>query len=307
MITIVPARGDLRQQALTLLYSRLPRGERENQLALALDAVARGELPLDDLMVAEQDGRVIGAVLAVRQPGDAAFLWPPVVVDSTNQQSVADALLQAVGRRLDDTGILFTQVLLEREDVDDRELLARNGFPQAADLLFLHRDLTCPLPMISSADLQVIPYDETRQDQFAWLLERTYIDSRDCPELTGLRGGEESLAAHHAAGSFAPGHWLLYRDGDVDVGVLLLSQGSDATEWEIIYFGVVPEARGRGYGRAIAADGLHRARAAGGTQMQLTVDSGNAPAISVYESLGFSCTAIRAVHLRINATLTQRR
>ena len=99
-VSIIPA-GDapLRGPALTYLYHRLPHGERERQLMQTLAAVSRQELSLENLLVAVDDDRIVGAVLAIAGPAVAAFLWPPIIEQGDSAQSVGRDLLEAVGRR----------------------------------------------------------------------------------------------------------------------------------------------------------------------------------------------------------------
>jgi GNAT superfamily N-acetyltransferase len=52
---------------------------------------------------------------------------------------------------------------------------------------------------------------------------------------------------------------------------------------------VVPDARGRGHGRALLEAAISYARTRGATSMEIAVDEPDAPAIRLYESAGFSC------------------
>ena len=52
---------------------------------------------------------------------------------------------------------------------------------------------------------------------------------------------------------------------------------------------VVPDARGRGHGRALLEAAIGYARTRGATSMEIAVDEPDEPAIRLYESAGFSC------------------
>ena len=54
--------------------------------------------------------------------------------------------------------------------------------------------------------------------------------------------------------------------------------------------GVVPGWRGCGVGRALVLKALHGFRAAGMRACYLEVTADNAPAVSLYRTLGFRCT-----------------
>ena len=58
----------LQEAALSLLFSRLPPGQREQQSADAFAAVDRQEFSFDNLIVATDGEQVVGAVLAVLRP-----------------------------------------------------------------------------------------------------------------------------------------------------------------------------------------------------------------------------------------------
>ena len=67
-----------------------------------------------------------------------------------------------------------------------------------------------------------------------------------------------------------------------------------AGEGEILTFGVLPDRRGAGHGRALLAAALDRAEAAGARAMFLEVDSGNEAAIGLYRAAGFEQVGVRS-------------
>ena len=74
----------------------------------------------------------------------------------------------------------------------------------------------------------------------------------------------------------------------VDVGCLLIADWPQNDQWELIYMGVVPEARGRGYGVAVVRQAQWLAGCAGRQRLVLAVDTANEPAMRVYAAAGFS-------------------
>ncbi|MGE5195230.1 MAG: GNAT family N-acetyltransferase [Deltaproteobacteria bacterium] len=310
---VVPATVPLQEAALALLFSTLPAGQRRQQLADTLAAVGRREMSLDNLLVALDGDRIVGTVLAVLRPGGAAFLWPPVVQPEAATADVASALLEAVASRIEAQGAQFLQCLLDPADAAGREALNRGGIPYATDLILLSRSLveTGPnspggsfsgagrLQPVDREGLCAECYSPESHAAFSRLVERTYVGTLDCPVLAGVRGGEESLEAHRATGQFVPNAWRLYREAGEDVGVLLLAEHPERDAWEVAYLGVIPEARGRGFGRAILYDGLALARRSGRSTIEIAVDAANAPALRLYRRLGFSDIRRFAVHLRV--------
>lgn len=305
LVVAVPETAAERQTALRLLYGRLPPEQCREQTAETLSAVERGELSLDHLLLAVEGHRALGALLGMERPGGAAFLWPPVVCEGSESTGVPTALLEALGDRFDARGVRFAQCLLETDDADGRSALERGGFPYVTDLLLMTRP---PHPVAahgsqpdaSQPELAVEPYRDDLREAFSRIVERTYEGTLDCPVLARIRSGDDSLAAHRAAGEFDPNGWRLYRAGGKDVGVLLLAAHPERQTWEVAYLGVVREARRRGLGRAILRDGLRLAAASGWTS-EIAVDVANHPALALYRSLKFVELRRFSVHLRLNA------
>ena len=301
MFRVRTATVDEHPAGVSLLLGHLPAAEREAQVAEILERARVGEVNLQGLLLSERDGEIVGAALMMASADAPVFVWPPAVRNDVPYDEPADALLQEVRRRIDAGDAWLGQCLLEVESTRERSALSRNGFAHLTDLLFLQRPLDEPLPPISDAPFETVAYAPgTNDEQFGRLLEATYVATRDCPELNGRRRGVEALAEHRASGRFDPSRWKIYRAGGEDVGVLLLSEHADQDAWEVVYMGVVSQARGRGYGRGMLLTGLYEARASGTGSVALAVDNRNSFAIGVYERLGFLEAAVRAVHVRFN-------
>lgn len=304
MTTIQPAVGAMRPLALTLLYSRLPPGEREEQLAAALTAEQRGEISFEHLLAAVENGNPVAVVLAVERSGRSAFLWPPVAREGIDPD-VSEELLRHLAGRLDAGRTAFTQCVIDPSETAGRERLTRGGFPHETDLLLLSRSATGeagPEPNESGPGgaLISLPFSESLRERFEVVVERSSEGTLDCPILRGIRSAGETLDSHRDTGKFDPARWRLFRAGDSDVGVLLLADHPERNVWEVAYFGVVPEVRGRGYGRRLLQEGIARAQAAGSTAVEVAVDASNRFALRIYEDLGFSPLMRMAVHLRIH-------
>jgi len=66
----------------------------------------------------------------------------------------------------------------------------------------------------------------------------------------------------------------------------------------LIYMGLIPSVRGRGWGMELARYAQWLTRQAGRSQLLLGVDAGNWPAIRVYAAVGFRQWAERMVYGR---------
>jgi ribosomal protein S18 acetylase RimI-like enzyme len=301
MLTVVPATGELQHAALTLLYCRLAPAEREEQLASLRESVDRNEITLDNLLVAIRDGMPVGAILIVVRPGRMAFLWPPVVLPGEAGTIVAEKLLTSAASCVDAAGVVVTQCLLELDDTRGRDLLNSTGFPYCTEILLLSREVgdTLQSPDRDRGSLTFDTWNPALDVEFVEAVERTYVDSLDCPEIARYRSGNDALTSYRAAPGFDSALWSLVRVDDKAAGVLLAHDHPQRGIREIVYVGVVPEARRRGIGRSLLLRSLVAAAEAGIERCEVAVDGGNHYALSLYRSLGFEEERRFAVHLRL--------
>ena len=85
--------------------------------------------------------------------------------------------------------------------------------------------------------------------------------------------------------------------GQLPVGVLLLTAVPECGALDLSYLGVVPGARGQGFGRELAGKAIREAVAARAAQLTLAVDARNLPARQLYARLGFEEAQAREVFL----------
>jgi ribosomal protein S18 acetylase RimI-like enzyme len=98
---------------------------------------------------------------------------------------------------------------------------------------------------------------------------------------------------------FDPQRWLIVGEGRHDIGCLLLADYPRDDQWELVYMGLVREARGRGLGAAIVRHAQWLARQAERSRLVLAVDADNWPAIAVYVACGFVTWDHRSVYVRV--------
>jgi len=292
-------------EALRLLFLPFPEEERESRIGATLKSVEQGSLSLAGLRRAWRDGHPVGVALTMSQPDGVTLVWPPVVAGSeSDPDAVFDVLMLDVCARLDAEGARLGQVLLDATDESTCARLHDSGFLWETSLFFLARALAGPLPDDAHPpDWVTESYREANAARFALLLEATYRGSLDCPWLEGLRTGAEALASHRLSGMFDPNLWQIFtrtgeHGGTEDVGLCLLNDHPDQDAVEMVYFGVAPDYRGQGLGRALLIDGLHRAAARGRAAMFLAVDAQNLYANAVYADLEFVELARRTALFR---------
>lgn len=256
----------------------------------------------DGLFIALRGDQVCGAAWAQPQPGNTAVLWPPKL-NQGEPEHAAYLLLQAAVQRLDAAGVGMAQVLLPDRDERVVGLLEAAGFRHLAELLYL----TCeaerfPAEPPSRHDLEFVAYESSQRVRLAQLIEQTYVGSLDCPVLNGARHMDDVIAGYEATGVFRPEMWQIVRCSRKDVGVLLLADHPGARHWELVYMGLVPEARGRGWGRQITQHAQAMALRAAVDRIVLAVDAANSPALEMYRGAGFEKWDRRHVYVRFGST-----
>lgn len=296
-IEIVPVAPEGRLRALELLLADWEAEDRRRQLA------EFAKIPADSpswktLLAADRGGRMIGAAWGQIQPGRVAGIWLPQIVPGA-PATVGLSLLQAVCQQLPAQNVQLAQSLLCEEQTAEGRLLRQSGFLRIATLEYLF-SMEGDFPTVRpSSALEFVPYSPATHDRLAAVVEATYKQTLDCPQLNGLRTIDDVLAGYRAAGQFDPGLWLLVQHERQDVGCLLLTNYPDYSQWELGYMGIRPEIRGRGWGLEVVRYAQWRCRQAGCPRMVLAVDTSNGPARRMYQAAGFRIWQRRVAYLNI--------
>ncbi len=127
---------------------------------------------------------------------------------------------------------------------------------------------------------------------FTKLVEATYTDTCDCPALSRFRTTTQVLDSYRTTEAYAAGLWFRVTDQtgkDVGCAIFATHSSEEATEAspavgsvEIVYMGLIPGARGKGYGKRLVQKAFDVARDIGADQVLLAVDRANDPAKSIY-------------------------
>ena len=292
-----PARTEDWAPALRLIFQNCTPEECERRCANALHLLQRGALDPQNLFVHRGAASLRGALVCLPVPGASALVWPPGAVQD-GREEIEDCLLRHALAALRDRGAKLAQTLLAPEEAPLAASLLRNGFSAVTQLWYMRHDLNLPLHSLATlARLDYLPFDDGAD--FRNTLARTYEDTRDCPEVNGVRTIDEVLEGHRAQGAFDPERWWLVVHDGQPVGVLMMTEMPESGDWEVAYMGVIPEARRHGFGREILLKALTEARAADAPAVTLSVDARNKPAWHLYRGLGFEPFDQRAVYLAI--------
>jgi ribosomal protein S18 acetylase RimI-like enzyme len=246
-------------------------------------------MSLDGLLVYRQGSTIVGALLTIESPGRTLLLWPPKARGNVaaERDATETTLLQAVGSFAQSRRCRLAQLLLGPEEQRHAPQLEAAGFFHLACLRYLRHNLRHKPPESQIDSLEYETYCPELHEAFLEVLARSYQDSLDCPELTGVRQPQEIFDSHRSQGEFDPNRWLLVRQDDDWIGCLLLVGLTELSALEVAYIAVLPEARGRGIGRELTRLAVREATAAGVNMLTLAVDDRNVPALRMYESEGF--------------------
>jgi len=300
-VKIVPSPPQQRLPALQLLLGNLAPGDRERRVTqIVAETDARD---FDGLLVAVRDTGLAGAIWARPQTGGVAQVWAPRL-SAAEPESTFRALFAAADVFLGARRVRLAQTLLPTDAGPDAERLGAAGFRHVADLLYL---VSLPSSFPDAAPATGLEFADdvpTRSERWAWIVEQTYQGTQDCPELNGVRDARDVLAGYRAATSDRPGHWLIAQHKPAggeprDVGCLFLAEHPESRQWELLYMGLVPEARGHGWGTDMVRHAQWLAAQAGIERLVLAVDARNAPALKAYAAAGFVAWDRRSIFLKL--------
>lgn len=252
--------------------------------------------PFGALLIAEEDEQMIAAIWAQPQPGRTAFFWPPQFVAEFDV-GLANRLIAQVLEISGSRDLTLLQSIIEPNDSSATRQLTSIGFTHAADLVYLEW-LPESVSLVSNAILEFEPIRRRQLKRLSKALGRTYINSFDCPKFDGLRTLDDTIAGYRATCDRDIQDWMIAVEDGADVGVLLLADFPKLQQLEMVYMGVVPEARNRGIGSALIQRAQAIALQRRAKKLLLAVDAANDPARRLYDRAGFRQWLNRSVFFR---------
>ena len=270
------------------------------QIRVMRQTIDEGNLPWSAWCCRRGD-RETALALILHLPGDTALLMLPepgtAGIRAADQRTLVAAALDQAGHQQ----LYYTHALVEPDARRKQKCLADNAFRRLADLVYMDRGVRSPVArgVAGDAALTWVAYGEQTHELFCRIVEATYTDSLDCPELLGLRPIEAVIASHKAAGRFEPSLWEIVCVGGEPAGCILSAPLIGLPTLEVVYMGVVPSWRRRGMGGVLLERSLMHAQAAGVRQQTIVVDARNTPARQLYVRAGFRPVAQRRAWIRL--------
>jgi mycothiol synthase len=292
----------LRDMALRTLHRNVPE-ELQAGLVQAIETTGfKEEAAWGGLFICKTCDHV-SVAWAQLLPGRSAALWPPAADVPTARQ-----LLQEVGRFLDQRNVVVTQLMLgmPQKNADNLhqaliQLLTSSGYYWLSNLHYLVANNLSSSPTPPTLPIEFESHAAEQPQRLAQLIEQTYIGTCDCPAIDGIRSLPDVLASYQSTGSYQQELWYFVQHQGLDMGALLLSPHGDGEVWELVYMGIVPAARGHGFGGHIVQKALWQTARSGGQRLVLAVDESNEPALSMYHRANLVSWDRRQVYARIKA------
>lgn len=262
----------------------------EEQLAAVLQTAGQSPPRFVVLAATDEPFESSAAVLAECLPGRSAVVMAPQVNPEV-ASDLAGLLLIALDDLLREQGVLLAQALTKsRDELATQQFLAA-GYRCVGDLQYLGADLLrqpqVQVPGIPFRSLDLIAHPPEDFDRWIPLVDHTYEQTLDCPAIDGLRPTREVLFGYRDIGRQRDDWWFIAQHAGRDVGCLILADHRPAAHAELVYMGLIPEVRGRGWGMYLAQQASEIAAAAGAQHVVLSVDAANLPALRHYQAAGF--------------------
>jgi ribosomal protein S18 acetylase RimI-like enzyme len=274
----------------------------ESQAVDLMKYTAQRGINLADIWIYEANGWLRWAALPVVSPGRTVLYFGAIASVVGHQLEPMQAGIHAISAYFAAKNIQLAQVLLDPADTASINVYLKSGFQRIAELIYLQRTVRriaypAPLP----GNFQIESYSDKNHTEFGKTVLASYENSLDCPPLNGIRNIEDILAGHKAAGIFDPRDWMLLRRDDEPIAVLLLSKTHQGDAMELVYLGLVPEARGHGLANHLMQVAEARVCARKIRKFSLAVDAKNAPALKLYYKHGMAKITTKVAMMRMLA------
>ncbi len=248
----------------------------------ALLALTSRDEPQVRHLLGLEDGGLVGYVHLDLSAGSAGAAAESVVDPEHRRQGWGGALvMRAVEEAAPHPVLLWSH----GDHPGAARLAGQLGFERVRDLWRMSRDLREPLPPVELPPGVTLRTFRTGEDEEAWLAANARAFAHH-PEQGGLDATD--LALRTGSDWFDPaGFFLAERDGRLVGFHWTKVHAGDPPVGEVYVVGVDPDAQGGGLGRTLTLAGLHHLRDRGLAEVLLYVEADNAPALRVYEHLGF--------------------
>jgi len=272
-----------------------PTGRCTSPQALAQWLRRPNHLPEQDLFIAEAAGKVVGYMDVGSELGIGRAVLDCLVHPEHRRKGLATELFHRASRRAKESGARVVHVNVPEDNVAAKGLLSELGFG------FVRRFLDLRLKL---SDAQLLAGEQValpcrhlqpgEEDKLTEIQNRSFAGTWAYNPNTA-----EEIAYRLGLIGCSPEDVILILQEDKPVGYCWTATnlGEDAAgtnRGRIFMLGVDPDYRGKGVGKRALLAGLAHLMSKGVEAAELTVDSENAAACALYESVGFKVSSTSA-------------
>ena len=249
--------------------------------------------PQKDLFVAEFDGKLVGYLSVTLEPGIQRALLEGLVHPQHRRKGVATKLLTSGMQRVEESGIKASQISVSETNSAAKGLLNHLAFSFIRYFFEMQLDIqNIQLPAVRQGPITSRKLRPGEENLLTQIQNRCFADTWGFnPNMT-----EEITYRLNMHGRSPQDVVLTYLE-DKPVGYCwtIINAEENAKREKskglIHMLGVDPDYRKQEIGKAILLNGLEDLKHKGVDTVELTVDSENPAACSLYESVGFEVVA----------------
>lgn len=285
------------EAACRCLARRFDAGRPDAQRVRALRTLVVSRLPDEaDFWWSHRGRRGLGSALVLHSPGrTGSLMWSPSAAEGIDAEELS-AVISRVSQAALSRGLSLVQALPDVQAEQDMPVLEQAGYRRLAELQYMKLDLSSVPDDDYEEPLHIRQYAEYGEQELKQVIESTYVDSMDCPGLSGLRDIDDVLAGHRATGVFTPQRWWIVDVDGTPAGCILVNECLHGHA-EVVYLGVVPEFRGLSLGRRMVTGAARQLNSEGFQALTLAVDVANTFALRAYGQAGMVGTNRRYAYI----------
>ncbi|GAB5405264.1 MAG: hypothetical protein Aurels2KO_34950 [Aureliella sp.] len=231
--------------------------------------------------------QIVAAAYFLRLPGRVATLGGVRAIEGA--ESTAALQLEELAEEALGDDVVQCQGVSSAGDEATKNIVRRSGFKWLTQVAHIYLDLQAHQAEGGDAENQTRfrPARDFSTHRVAKLVADTFVDSRDCPELDGIRSELDVLDGFLDGTSLrSTDRWEVAEVSGQPSGVLLVNDAGGGAS-ELSYFGVPRFARGRGMGRQLLERAILLSKSRGDSILAAAVDQRNVPALRTYDHFGF--------------------
>lgn len=241
--------------------------------------------------------KVVASCLWLPNQGKTAVCYIPPPRHLGGKEPYVSKCLKLASTKAAALGMKMIQGIFDTGEPLLDQIYLGAGYRLLAILQFMEHGNHWPAvsaPLASGYALQT--YNRDNHDLFKAAIAESYVQTLDCPQMSGLRDLEDVIAGHKAAGPFDPRLWYVLVHQGAGIGVMLLTLQRGAQSLDITYLGLAPRHRGQGRAAYLLSQVGIKLCEMEIRNSALAVDEGNTPAMKLYLKFGYRPVLRRCVY-----------